>query len=323
MQNPVRKLTVGAILALLGTACSEAITTPQSPVAPNASVRSLATSDLVSVLATTVYASSVVSNTPGTLANGGPVVDPSRINPSNALGPEDDKFYSLGFGGTLVLKFDQAYSGTLLLSFEQTIVNGYPREAADVYVSKDGVGWVFVGQVDNLNDQSEPVRPDQLTLPAGCWQFVKLVDKSVKADYLPPNPNRPEADGFDVNAIAIQDAVPCAAQGCSQGYFKTHTVAGENNTFASYGVVGSGRDGSTLKSAFSLNGGPSVQDAKDLALKQLAAAILNSTLVSGFPLSTANLVQQANTAFATNNRATILAFATKLEGLNNLGCSLN
>jgi len=54
-------------------------------------------------------------------------------------------------------------------------------------------------------------------------------------------------------------------------------------------------------------------------MRAAAAAYLNSCF-GGYPLSTAQVVAEVNTALATCDRATILAEATKLDGFNNLGC---
>jgi hypothetical protein len=67
-----------------------------------------------------------------------------------------------------------------------------------------------------------------------------------------------------------------------------------------------------------------VQDAKNILMRAAAAGYLNSLAIN-YPVSTTALVNAVNTALATNDRGTILALATAIDGLNNGagGCPLN
>ena len=65
----------------------------------------IAAASAASANAAVVYASSVVS------ANQKGFVAPSRSNPAAATGAEDGSFYSLGFGGSIVLGFSSLVSG--------------------------------------------------------------------------------------------------------------------------------------------------------------------------------------------------------------------
>ena len=101
-------------------------------------------------------------------------------------------------------------------------------------------------------------------------------------------------------------------------------MPGDERTFASWGVTGTGQPaGYTLEDALdSPGGGPTVQAAKNILLRQAAAALLNTTLVPGFPKTTAQVVALVDAALASDARATILALAGELDTLNNLGCGL-
>lgn len=316
MTHTVRSRASALALALLATACSDA-TAPNLSLAPETTI---APSRSLSASATTIYATEVVASSQG-LRKDGTAVTADRSDPAFALGAPDAQFFSLGFGGSIAMKFAEPFSGTLLLSFEQTEVVTYPVEIADVYISANGVDYLLVGQVTNEANPESPIREASLALPAGCWQYVRIVDRSDPAGF------EDTADGFDVNAIAIADTVACATAapaGCSQGYYSTHDVPGDERTFASFGITNTGKAASfTLEDALQAKGGgPTVQAAKNLLLTQAAAALLNSMLVDGFPLTTAEVVAQVNTALASGDRDTILALKDELDDMNNLGCEL-
>ena len=142
--------------------------------------------------------------------------------------------------------------------------------------------------------------------------------------------NFPSASGLRINAfhgvvVTFNNAPPAPPSGCTPGYFKNHLVPGRTATFASFGITNTGHPASfTLLDALNNpGGGPTVQDAKDLLLFQLAAALLNSQLSPGFPFTTAQLVAAANAALASNDRGTILALKDQLDAANNLGCRLS
>jgi hypothetical protein len=80
--------------------------------------------------------------------------------------------------------------------------------------------------------------------------------------------------------------------------------------------------GTTLLDALSFQGGPTVQDAKNILLRAAAAAYLNSLAVD-YPLTTAQVVSMVNTALASGDRDTILSLASVLDANNNGNCVLN
>jgi hypothetical protein len=117
-------------------------------------------------------------------------------------------------------------------------------------------------------------------------------------------------------------------EGCTPGYWKQPQhfdswPVDTTTTLADAGFVGTGHDASTtLLQALSFQGGPTIQDAKDILLRIAAAAYLNSLSVD-YPLSSADVVSMVNAALATNDRETILDLAETLDAENNLGCPLN
>jgi len=117
-------------------------------------------------------------------------------------------------------------------------------------------------------------------------------------------------------------------EGCTPGYWKQsqHFDSWPVNitmTLAGAGFTATGlSEGTTLLSALSLRGGPTVQDAKNILLRAAAAAYLSSLAVD-YPLTTAEVVSMVNTALASGDRETILGVAATLDRNNNLGCTLS
>jgi hypothetical protein len=116
-------------------------------------------------------------------------------------------------------------------------------------------------------------------------------------------------------------------EGCTPGFWKQDQhfdswPAGVDPltfTLGDAGFVGTGNQGATLLAALSFQGGPTIQDAKNILMRAAAAAYLNSLAVD-YPLTTAEVVSMVNTALASGDRATILALAATLDANNNLGC---
>ena len=94
-------------------------------------------------------------------------------------------------------------------------------------------------------------------------------------------------------------------------------------TLADAGFTNTGLPaGTTLLEALSFQGGKTVQDAKNLLLKQAAAAYLNSLSVA-YAFTTSEVVDMVNDALATGDRDTILDVKDVLDAANNGGCPLN
>ena len=163
------------------------------------------------------YGSFVVENSyaPGLQKNGQPITDPQRIDPSKALGaPQVDNtlnFVSLGYGGEVVIGFDDAVvnqAGNDLeiveTTFGEATFVSYP-ESADVFVSQDGNNYYFIGAVftDELAQLDISNAADYLSYIT----YVKLVDTTPEGSI--------STDGYDLDGIV---ALPgCVSIDIAQG----------------------------------------------------------------------------------------------------------
>jgi len=149
------------------------------------------------------WADSVVTSSQGTIKNGGsvPLI---RSDATQALGVAEDTtvegtFFSLGFGGSITLEFDNTVSGGII-AVEATNP-GYPNETAQVEVSADGITWVTAGSVTTDGQVSMPSQ-------VPCAKFVRLTDTSN-----PENFSEETADGYDVDGVRTLDGTPCEPPG--------------------------------------------------------------------------------------------------------------
>jgi hypothetical protein len=142
----------------------------------------------------------IVSYTPGTRKNGTPI-PANRSDASKALGtPQNNNtinFVALGFGGTLVAKFDYVVfnqAGNDLRVTETSFGNpscaNYP-EKARISVSLDNVNWVELGELCQDGEL------DLGTLPYA--QYIKIMDASP----LSSSRFNGAADGYDVDAVVV------------------------------------------------------------------------------------------------------------------------
>jgi hypothetical protein len=151
------------------------------------------------------WADEVVSFDQGTRKNGTPVLT-ERSDPTQALGPAENNdtlnFVSLGFGGELVLKFDNCIINEegddidiIETSYGSPGCSSYP-ETIRVYASKNGTDWVDLGTscLDGACDLQ--------TLDFA--QYIKIVDESDTSKF------NATADGFDVDGVqALHSAEQC------------------------------------------------------------------------------------------------------------------
>jgi hypothetical protein len=108
-------------------------------------------------------------------------------------------FYSLGFGGTLLLEFTPDFlggpnTGTVV---EVTNIGSGTVESANLWVSTsfnsvDLTGFTFVTNIDNTDDGGDRRNTTLVDIPAGSWTYLALVDTSSNSE-----------DGFDVDALSI------------------------------------------------------------------------------------------------------------------------
>jgi hypothetical protein len=147
------------------------------------------------------WADSIVSSSQGMTKNGG-AIPADRSAPTNALGvaesggaavdPTADPvtFFSLGFGGSVTLGFNNAIGngpGNDLQVYEVTIGN-YPDEKVKVEASEDGSSWTVLsasvnrdGGVDLGNLQ--------------CVKYIRLTDVSPASQF------EDSADGYDLDGV--------------------------------------------------------------------------------------------------------------------------
>ena len=117
-------------------------------------------------------------------------------------------------------------------------------------------------------------------------------------------------------------------EGCTPGYWKQDQhfdswPVPTTTTLADAGFTNTGLPaGTTLLEALSFKGGPTVQDAKNILLRQAAAAYLNSLSIA-YAFTTAEVVDMVNDALASGDRDTILDVKDVLDAANNGGCPLN
>lgn len=138
------------------------------------------------------WADTVLSSSQGVMKNGLPV-PPERSEPTEALGiPENlptGGFFSLGFGGNIILGFDNGMSNGAII-IESTFPD-YPGETATVDMSQDGVVWINAGSL--VQDGTVEIeQPDEVS----CARYIRITDTSDPIIF-------PDdiADGYDVDAV--------------------------------------------------------------------------------------------------------------------------
>ncbi len=149
------------------------------------------------------WADTVVSASQGLRKDGSPV-DVIRSDATQALGaaettgtPDDaglvnGTFFSLGFGGSIVLGFDGGIkndAGFDVTVFESTNP-GYQDEAIMVEASEDGSTWFLSTPVQDVRDSSYDFSPN-----ITCAKFVRITDVTNPATF------EPTADAFDLDAV--------------------------------------------------------------------------------------------------------------------------
>jgi hypothetical protein len=139
------------------------------------------------------WADSVFSVSQGLMKNG-VAVPLIRSDTTAALGVAentptvDSTFFSLGFGGSIVLGFDNGISSGAMV-VEATVEPGYPDETARVEMSDDGITWVMAGNVIQGGTVSKPEQ-------VACAKYVRITDTSNPA-IMPDD----IADGYDVDGV--------------------------------------------------------------------------------------------------------------------------
>lgn len=154
------------------------------------------------------YASSVDSYNQGLKKDNITPVDAIRSVPEQGLVFETDpypyNFFSLGFGGWIIVKFDcpvQNGEGDDIRIIEDTW-STYPLEKADVWASQDGTTWTYLGEADNTNDVGIHTISE---FDLGILNWAKYIKIEDTCD---PTLHTNAADGYDLNAVeSLQDCV--------------------------------------------------------------------------------------------------------------------
>ena len=161
-------------------------------------------------IAQPIYPQTVVDYSPGPTADFLGSIPDQRDDETNAIGVPSDSdidlgeqngnsttvnFTSLGFGGSITLKFDQPFGRGEGIDLEiiETSYNTPScdswQELADVYISQDGCSWIQVA--DNQCQNFGVELPDAMP-----WAlYVRIVDAS------PASAFSPNADGYDVDGV--------------------------------------------------------------------------------------------------------------------------
>jgi hypothetical protein len=125
-----------------------------------------------------------------------------------------------------------------------------------------------------------------------------------------------------------------ANQGCTPGFWKQDqhfhdypTGFSPNETLTAAGfVLPTGLPNDTLLVALNYSGGPTIQAADDILLRQAVAALLDAgALGIKYQYTAAQVLSMTNAALATGNRDTVLGVAEQFNTSNNAsgGCPLS
>jgi uncharacterized repeat protein (TIGR01451 family) len=178
-----------------------------------------------------ICANEVMAFSQGTKNDGGPITDPDRTDPTQALGPPDSmaqklpSFVSLGYDGELILGFAHPIIGSITVheaTWENQRPNCYGPETVDVYGTDDyqdgSTTWTYIGQATNNCGYDGNTHPTTLPLTTPI-KYVKLVDttdKSTNSD-----------DAFDVDAVCGEYACGCIVSGHKYRCDTTDNCTGE------------------------------------------------------------------------------------------------
>lgn len=154
------------------------------------------------------WADKVHSASQAKLKNGNPITDPNRTDSSKVLGVSDwtsgasTGFYSLGFGGSVAVEFDNYVLDVegVDISIHEATNGKYPLERAEIFVSQNGSDWTSVGYADNT--AGDKVTYLDISGSGLAWiKFVKVVDVS------DPSLHSATADAFDLDAVDATKSV--------------------------------------------------------------------------------------------------------------------
>ena len=149
----------------------------------------------------TDVATQVINYAPGLRKNGTPVT-PARAIPTNALGlplgTNPVNFVSLGFGGSLVVKFDYVIFDNAATNDISLVETSFGNPSCASYSEKvmvegslDGINWIMLTNEDICLDGEIDINN------AGVVQYIRLTDRSAKTRF------SGTADGYDVDGLVV------------------------------------------------------------------------------------------------------------------------
>lgn len=171
------------------------------------------------------WADSVLSSSQG-LTKGGAPVPASRSNPSSALGVAEDNtiegnFYSLGFGGTISLGFDNGISSGVILV--EATNPGYPSEKVKVEISENGTTWVNAGEITQDGSVNKPSS-------IVCAKYVRITDISNPSDFTDETADAYDVDGVKAVGDPCKPKDSCASSGCCASVINQENVTNVTTT---------------------------------------------------------------------------------------------
>jgi len=146
-------------------------------------------------------ATQVISYMPG-LRKNGTAITPARAIPTNALGlPQGTNavnFVALGFGGSLVVKFDYVIFDNAATNDISLVETSYGNPSCASYSEKvmvegslDGINWIMLTNEDICQDGEIDINN------AGVIQYIRLTDRSASSKF------SGTADGYDVDGLVV------------------------------------------------------------------------------------------------------------------------
>ncbi|HEX4955850.1 MAG TPA: hypothetical protein VF017_20875 [Thermoanaerobaculia bacterium] len=132
---------------------------------------------------------------------------------------------------------------------------------------------------------------------------------------------------------AHYQGVAVGNQGCTPGYWKNHTGSWPPTGYSPEQSVLSvfaeswrypAQSAATLHQALGFGGGPGLAGAAEILLRAAVAGLLNAAHPDvAYPRLAEDVIDDTNTALASNSRDAMLTLAAALDADNNRGCPLN
>jgi hypothetical protein len=211
-----------------------------------------------------------------------------------------------------------------------------PGLKVDPPVNSSFAGFTFTVQADgkHLNWSSSGNLMKAVLVKGGPNQYVYLYNPpSLSSDqnlHSPPvgSGNTPDISHYTFCYVPATTT----SEGCSPGYWKNHTnswagsglLPGQTVASVFGNAAGTNVGNVSLVNALGLGGGSGADGGRQILARAAVAALINASHPDVFyPLSAAQVIAQVNAVIGGSNRNAMLALASTLDGLNNLGCPIN